>query len=109
VGDLCDNCKYVSNENQDDLDSDELGDVCDPDDDGDEACDPGVVNPAVCMGVDNCPDMPNPEQADSNGDGQISVEELDTAMRDRTQRGPFRRGFRDRGAGSGDPPIAGCR
>lgn len=42
-----------------DLDGDGLGDVCDPDRDGD-----GVAN-----GADNCPDVPNADQLDSDHDG----------------------------------------
>lgn len=41
-----------------DLDGDNLGDECDPDDDGDEVGD----------GWDNCPMMFNPDQADEDGD-----------------------------------------
>ncbi|MBA3498769.1 MAG: hypothetical protein M4D80_11560 [Myxococcota bacterium] len=40
--------------------------------------------------------------ADTNNDGQVSVDELDTAIRERRQGGAFRRGRR-RGGGSGDP------
>lgn len=36
---------------------------------------------------------------DANGDGQVSVDELDQSIRERRQRGPFRRGR----AGSADP------
>jgi len=46
--------------------------------------------------------------ADTNGDGQVSVEELDTLMKNRPERGPFRRGGGFRrggdGAGSGSAP-----
>ena len=45
-----------------------LGDACDPDDDGDGLCDPGVVNPA-CSGSDNCQALYNADQTDSDGNG----------------------------------------
>jgi len=51
-----------------DTDGDGIGDACDPDLDGDGICNPGVKNPA-CHGSDNCPSVPNPNQADKNGDG----------------------------------------
>ncbi len=53
-----DNCPDNSNPNQEDLDNDGLGDICDPDRDGD-----GVDN-----GPDIFPDDPN-ESLDSDGDG----------------------------------------
>ncbi len=58
---------------------DVLGDACDPDDDGDCACDPGVVN-AVCEGTDNCPLTFNPDQADSDGNGLGDACDVDTDM-----------------------------
>ncbi len=45
-----------------------IGDACDPDDDGDGICDPGVVN-SVCTGSDNCPLTYNPDQADGDANG----------------------------------------
>ncbi|QDG49606.1 trypsin-like serine protease [Persicimonas caeni] len=53
-----DNCPSVSNEQQNDMDNDGVGDACDMDADGD-----GVGS------NDNCPLVPNANQDDSDGDG----------------------------------------
>lgn len=56
--DLTDNCPFISNPNQSDLNGDGIGDVCsDLDDDG------------LIDGIDNCPFSANPNQQDSDGDG----------------------------------------
>lgn len=47
---LADNCPFVVNRGWGDIDGDGIGDLCDPDMDGDE-----VVN-----SLDNCPQIPNP-------------------------------------------------
>ncbi|WP_223032557.1 choice-of-anchor B family protein [Hanstruepera marina] len=63
VPDGIDNCPSISNPNQEDSDSDGIGDICDPTNDTDSDND-GVPND-----VDNCPNTPNPDQLDSDNDG----------------------------------------
>lgn len=57
--DSLDNCKYVANGSQDNIDNDSLGNACDNDMDAD-----GRDN-----AQDNCPLVANPGWADSNGNG----------------------------------------
>lgn len=57
--DCLDNCPNDPNDNQANNDSDDLGDVCDPDDDNDEIPD----------GADNCPIIANTDQVDFDADG----------------------------------------
>ena len=59
VIDLADNCPTTANPDQSNIDADEWGDACDPDDDND-----GVVDVA-----DNCPTVFNPSQTDTDADG----------------------------------------
>ena len=54
-----DNCPYVYNSRQEDMDSDGIGDMCDPDIDGD-----GILNED-----DNCLLVNNPLQEDGDSDG----------------------------------------
>ena len=58
-----DNCPLVSNSNQLDTDGDDLGDACDPDDDGD----------GVADGADNCPLVSNDDQANVDRDSVGNV------------------------------------
>ncbi len=82
INDPCDNCANAYNLDQDDVDGDNLGDVCDPDSDNDgilnttDNC-PLVVNISqadldndlVGDACDNCPATVNPNQYDENSDG----------------------------------------
>jgi hypothetical protein len=56
-------CTTYANADQADLDADGLGDVCDPDDDGD----------GVDDRQDNCPRVVNPDQQNFDGDGLGNV------------------------------------
>lgn len=58
-----DNCPQTANSSQSDNDGDDLGDICDPDDDNDMVLD----------GDDNCPLDANAEQSDFDGDGDGDV------------------------------------
>src|SRR5581483_568145 len=66
VPDVLDNCPAVPNADQADLDHDGVGDLCDPDRDGDGVPERSLVAGAI---TDNCPNTPNPGQADTDGNG----------------------------------------
>jgi len=69
IPDRFDNCPFDANADQNDLDGDSIGDVCDVDIDGDNVND----------GIDNCPVTANPDQADfeSDGIGDVCDNDLD--------------------------------
>jgi hypothetical protein len=66
IGDSCDNCRRVSNPDQQDRDGDGDGDSCD-------RCPTDAANDAdhdgYCADEDNCPAFSNDEQVDTDGDG----------------------------------------
>jgi len=60
VPNIDDNCPWVPNLDQADLDGDGDGDACDCDDDGDGIDEPATHDP-LCTGVDACPDLAGDE------------------------------------------------
>jgi len=66
VGDSCDNCYTLYNPDQEDTDVDQIGDSCDncpydPDND--------IDGDGICGDIDNCIYIYNPDQEDTDGDG----------------------------------------
>ena len=59
IEDSIDNCVFISNPNQEDIDNDGVGDVCEQDSDND-----GIIDDN-----DNCPFISNPSQEDDDNDG----------------------------------------
>ena len=89
IGDSSDNCPLISNANQDDIDSDSIGDVCDPDidEDGilndDDSCDGPAVNWdssvwANDIDMDGCRDID--EDDDDDADGILDVSDPCTGI-----------------------------
>jgi hypothetical protein len=94
-----DNCPLEPNEEQKDNDDDEIGNICDKDDDDDgipdnedncplteneaqedtdddgngDACDSDLDGDGVDNEDDNCPDVSNEAQEDTDGDGEGNV------------------------------------
>ncbi len=80
--DLVDNCPNNYNPDQADFDEDDVGDICDPDRDGDDALN----------GADNCPDTPNKDQANNDGDALGDVcdpDDDDDTVLDEDDNCPF--------------------
>jgi len=80
VPDYRDNCPYIANSTQLDTNNNGIGDVCDPDEDGDGIADKtltkdannnvtGSVVIASSAGGDNCPLIANHDQLDSTNSG----------------------------------------
>jgi hypothetical protein len=67
LGDVCDVCPAIANEDQKDMDGDSIGDLCDDDIDGD-----GIKNKD-----DNCVYVYNPGQEDNDADGVGDVCDTD--------------------------------
>ena len=84
IADGVDNCVAVANADQADNEADGVGDACDNDDDNDGIPDETDSNPlipdgtpntldadqdGIAKGADNCPDVSNSNQLDTDGDG----------------------------------------
>jgi hypothetical protein len=101
-----------------DVDTDGIPDDVDPcvDPDGDGFADPGY--PATACPVDTCPDLPNPEQTDTDGDGLGDACDVCPAASDPDQQDADRDGLGDAcdpctdldGDGRSDPgfPASTC-
>jgi len=58
IFDKADNCMYITNQDQIDLNKNQIGDACEDFD-----------NDTIINSLDNCPDQPNKNQIDTDGDG----------------------------------------
>jgi hypothetical protein len=63
-----DNCPFVANPDQSDLDFDLLGDACDPNNNNKDGKERDTDGDTVPDSLDNCPSIINPKQTDSNAD-----------------------------------------
>jgi hypothetical protein len=81
IADEVDNCPSIANSDQADLDQDDLGDVCDPDIDGDGIDQGTGANPCIGGSLENCDDNcatdANADQADQDYDGIGDACDLD--------------------------------
>lgn len=68
VPDPSDNCPNAANPNQEDIDGDGIGGVCDPTDDR-PSTPTDADSDSVPDSADNCPNTANPDQTDVDGDG----------------------------------------
>lgn len=92
-----DNCDFVHNANQADLDGDAIGDACDTDIDGDglpndeevvtDPRDADSDDDSFDDKTDNCPSTSNPDQVDTDKDGVGDACEEGCARDDATDRG----------------------
>ena len=90
ISDATDNCPAIANTDQNDLDTDGIGDVCDPDIDGDGVDNDQDVFPLIATesvdtdgdtvgdNSDNCPTISNTGQEDTDTDGIGDVCDSDT-------------------------------
>ncbi|MCK5923500.1 MAG: thrombospondin type 3 repeat-containing protein, partial [Methylococcales bacterium] len=121
IGDNTDNCPAIANSTQANLDGDDLGDVCDPDKDGDGTPDTSDVFPSdpeewldtdrdrIGDNADNCPLVPNKTQINTDSDNQGNACDDDDDNDGMTDRWEYLHGFnplsdeiRDEGDFDGD-------